>query len=215
MRHFLPLFLTALAAPAQVVSFGIVAGVPLTPALSGHDNFNASIDTGRWTVGPSIDFHLFRGFSFDAGMLFRGYSTKTGFLYESNGTAIVYSTHTSARDFDFPLLLKYRFLSGPRRPFVEGGVVWTYETHDEYGTVVSSCLLPGATGCQPPTNTTTTTTFPPSPLTLFGVVAGVGGEFKYRKIRIAPEFRYTNYLDHYGVGSIQRRELTILLGFSF
>jgi hypothetical protein len=211
MRILFPFFLTALAAQAQVVSFGIVAGVPVTPALSGFDNFNASIDTGRWTVGPSVELHLYRGFSFDTGMLFRGYSTKTAFLFEGDGTAIVYSTHTTARDFDFPLLLKYRFLSGPRRPFVEGGVVWTHESVDRIY-AVSSSILPGATISQPPT---TTTSDSPAPMTLFGVAAGVGAEFKYRKLRIAPEFRFTSYLDHFGIGSVQRRELAILFGVSF
>lgn len=214
MRHSLPLFLTALTAPAQVVSFGIEAGVPLLPALSGYNNDIASIDTGRWMVGPSVDLHLFRCFSFDTGMLFRGYSTKTGFLFESNGSATIYSSHTNARDFDFPLLLKYRFLSGPRRPFVEGGVVWTHETIDQYNTVASSCL-PGATACQPAANGITTTTAPPAPMTLFGVAAGLGSEFKYRKIRMVPEFRFTSYLDHFGIGSVQRRELAILVGVSF
>jgi hypothetical protein len=204
VRIFLPFVLTA---PAQVVSFGIVAGVPLTPALSGYNDGYDSINTGRWTVGPRIEFHLFRGFSFGTGMLFRGYSTDIGYLYEGNGMAVVYSTHTSARDFDFPLLLKYRFLPGPTRPFVEGGVVWTHETVDQYSAVASS-ILPSATA-------TTTTTLPPRPMTLFGVAAGLGWEFNDRKIRIAPEFRFTSYLDHYGVGSVQRRELAILLGVSF
>lgn len=214
MRIFLPFFLTALAAPAQAISFGIVAGVPATPALSGYNNPYASIDTGRWTVGPSVELHLFRGFSFDTGMLFRGYSTKTGFLFESNGSATTYATHTNARDFDFPLLLKYRFLSGPRRPFVEGGVVWTHESIDTYNTVASS-ILPGATASQLPTNFTTTTIASPAPMTLFGVVAGVGEAFQYRKLRIVPEFRFTSYLDHFGIGSVERRELAILLGVSF
>jgi hypothetical protein len=52
-------------------------------------------------------------------------------------------------------------------------------------------------------------------MTLFGVVAGVGNEFRYRKIRLAPEFRFTSYVHHFGVGSAQRRELAILFGVSF
>ena len=40
----------------------------------------------------------------------------------------------------------------------------------------------------------------------------LGWEFNYRKIRIAPEFRFTSYLDRYGIGSVQRRAL---LGVSF
>jgi hypothetical protein len=214
MRFYLPFFLAALTAPAQVVSFSVVAGVPVTASLSGYDNFNASLDTGRWTVGPSIEFHLYRSFSFDTGMLFRNYRTEIGGLTISNGSAITYGDYNKASDFDFPFLLKYRFLSGPRRPFVEGGVVWTHESRDQYDTVVSS-ILPGATAGLTATNFTTTTTFSPSPMTFFGAAAGVGEEFKYRKLRIAPEVRFTSYLDHTGVGSVERRALAILCSFWF
>jgi hypothetical protein len=61
MRHLrlLPCFLLACAAlvcsgQAQLVSFGVKAGIPATPALPGLSYDNPYLDTGRWTVGYAV-----------------------------------------------------------------------------------------------------------------------------------------------------------------
>ena len=72
MRHsVLLLFVGTLAAHAQIASFGIKTGVPLTsaPAYAGLDE-----ETGRWTIGLTAEFHLVSGLSVEADALTRGYS---------------------------------------------------------------------------------------------------------------------------------------------
>jgi len=201
MRHFLPFFLIAMAAPAQVVSFGITGGVPLTPPFSGYSYDDPYLDTGRWTIGPTIDFHIVSGLSFEAGMLLRGYRiVGSNDVPAGSGTAL-FSYRSNARDFDFPLLLKYRFLSGPRRPFVDAGYVVTYESHNDLGTAACLSSDTGAGAVPAPA--------PGLPATvklsrsLQGGAAGIGEEFKFRRFRIAPEVRFT-YLS-YGSGSPQKQ----------
>ena len=204
MRHFLLIFLVAAAAPAQIISVGIEGGVPANPALTEAGNDNPSLNTGKWTAGPSIEFHLFRGLSFDSGFLFRRYSSNTNSIAFStgSGTLLVYY-HSSVANFDFPFLLRYHFGSGSRRPFVEGGFVWTHQTFDTY--LAETCV--SAVPCQPasfgqPNN---------SPANRHGGAAGVGEEFKYHRMRISPEIRFTYYPD-FGQSP---KQLAVLLGISF
>jgi hypothetical protein len=209
MRHFLPLFLVALAAPAQVVSVGVTGGVPVTPALSGYSYDNPYLDTGRWTVGPTIEFHLVSGLSAEIGMLLRGYRiVESGLAFPLNAAPQLYSFRRDAHDFDFPLLLKYRFLSGSRRPFVDAGYVFTHESFDD---LESASILAG-TGISGLSNLPVGG--PPNlSQNLHGGAIGIGEEFKYRKIRIAPELRFS-YL-RAPVGSAPQRVLSVLVGFSF
>jgi hypothetical protein len=210
MKYFLPLFLIAMAAPAQVVSFGITAGVPVTPAVPGNFYSNPYLDTGRWTVGPDVDFHLVSGLSFEVGMLLRGYRiVRSDVISPGVSGTILDSYRTDAKDFDFPLLLKYRFLSGARRPFIDAGYVVTHESLDNSAAPSFISAGPGAVLAVdlPPSG--------PAKLSqvLNGGAIGIGEEFKYRKFRIAPEVRFT-VLNH-NFGTTAQRQLSALVGFTF
>jgi hypothetical protein len=207
MRHFLPFFLIAMAAPAQVVSFGITGGVPLTPARSGYSYDNPYLDTGRWTIGPTIDFHIVSGLSLEVGMLLRGYRIVGSIDLPASSGTVLYSYRNNSRDFDFPQLLKYRFLSGSRRPFVDAGYVWTHESYDDLGT--AACLSDTGSCALPAPGLPGTLKLSRS---LQGGAAGIGEEFKFRRFRIAPEVRFT-YLS-YGSGSPQK-QLSVLASFFF
>jgi hypothetical protein len=144
-------------------------------------------------------------------MLLRGWRMLGSFvLSESNSNAQLNTYRTDATDFDFPLMLRYRFLSGPRRPFVKAGYVVTHESYDDFA---SSAAILSGTG-------SATETLPGQPASgtlhlsqvLQGGAAGIGEEFKYRKIHIAPEVRFT-YLS-YGSGSPQK-EMSVLVSFLF
>src|SRR5882724_2508697 len=106
MKSSFLLFLeVALSAHAQIASFGIKAGVPVTSAVKYAD---LREDTGRWTVGLTAEFHLISGLSAEADALFRGYS-----FVLHNAASSVNSYRLDARARDFPFLLKYRLLAGP------------------------------------------------------------------------------------------------------
>jgi hypothetical protein len=185
MRHsFLLLFVAALSAHAQIASVGIKAGVPVTSAVpyAGLDQ-----EPGRWTVGLTAEFHLVSGLSAEVDALFRGYSFV---LHDSSSSANSY--RLDAKAWDFPFLLKYRFLGGPVRPFVDGGYSLTHESFDE-STLVGQ-MKNSRSGSGP--------------------AGGVGVEVKYRKVRIAPEVRYIHPF-HSGITGSNGNLLTVLVGLTF
>src|SRR4051794_41129139 len=110
MRHsILPLFLFAAAfsASAQIVSFGVKAGAPITLAAFEQGDTGK---TGRWTVGPTVEFHVTSALSVEIDALYRGYHVNGGgaFLLAPPSNTLIYSFHDEVKTWDFPLLLKYR-----------------------------------------------------------------------------------------------------------
>src|SRR5580698_6125952 len=140
MRHLiLPLFFAAaLTASAQTFSFGVKAGAPVTAALPGDDTPYSMVDTGRWTVGPTAEVRLFSHLSFEADALFRGYRYQSsGGGYILSGTSVVaipvpvsMSFRQNTKEWDFPLLLKYRFQVGAMHPFVDAGFEFAHASSD-------------------------------------------------------------------------------------
>jgi hypothetical protein len=199
MRRFLVLFIAAgFTLCAQVVSFGVKAGVPVTDALPyNFDGFH--LDTGRWTVGPTAEFHLPARISIEIDGLYRGYRTISSFPVGIAGSPYLIESHNDVKAWDFPLLLKYRILGGPTRPFVDAGYQLTHESSD----VTTTCVSTGGV-CNlllvHPTQ---------SSLNRTGPAAGGGIEFKAGKIRLAPEVRYV-HLNKPGTNQV-----TILFGVTF
>jgi hypothetical protein len=211
MRQSILLFLAAATTVnAQFVSFGVKGGVPLSEAIPNRlfccfDTLN----TGRWTVGPTVEFRLPFRFSFEVDALFRGYRL------EGNGPAflgpnlspLLISNRQDVKAWDLPFLLKYRILNGSTRPFLNAGMSVTRQSTDYSGTGV--CL--GPLSCYPPDS--------PNPVlnaskfTLSqnrrGIVAGAGVEFKYGRARISPEFRYTR------LQNLGTHQAAILFGLTF
>jgi hypothetical protein len=209
---FVSIFLLAFTAQAQIFSYGVKAGVPVTPALPGFGSSpNPYLDTGRWTIGPSVELHLFRGLSVEFDALFRGYTVVSNFpaLTPSN-SSLLESARLSTKVWDFPLLLKYRLPGRRMRPFLDAGYQWTHQSTDAFTTstgafTLGSCFSGGATLCEVYASSGG---FKYSS-NVRGPVAGVGIEFKYRRFRIAPEVRYT----HLNNGDTNL--VTILAGFTF
>jgi len=134
---FLLFFAAAIPASAQRVSFGVKAGVPVTEATPDDNPPYTMVDTGRWTVGPTAEFRLFRGFSFEFDALYRAFRQEnTVVAVLPPGTTVISISNTAfyapsqqnAKEWDFPLLLKYRFHAGSLRPFVDGGEVFAHQT---------------------------------------------------------------------------------------
>jgi hypothetical protein len=208
---FVFLFLPACTAQAQIFSYGFKAGLPVTPALAGFgSSANPYLDTGRWTIGPSVELHLFRGLSFEFDALFRGYTIVSNFpaLTPSNAV-LLESARSSTKVWDFPLLLKYRLPGQRLRPFVDAGYQWTHQSSDEFISTEAltpvSCFSGGATICGEYGGPATSGKFWSNAR---GPVAGAGVEFKYRRVRIEPEVRYTHL-------NPDNNLVTILAGFTF
>ena len=212
MRQFILLFLAAATAvDAQFVSFGVKGGVPLLEAIPNHrySSFD-TLNTGRWTVGPTVEFRLPFRFSFEVDALFRGYrieGNKPLYLGGPNLSPLLFSNRQDVKVWDFPFLLKYRILSGPVRPFLNAGMSVTHQSADYSGTTI--CL--GPLPCYPPDSTG-------SAFDNFkwansqnrrGIVAGAGVEFKCGRTKIAPEFRYTR------LNNLGTHQAAILFGLTF
>jgi outer membrane protein W len=196
-------------APAQVVTFGVKAGVPLTSAP-----FNSgTTHTDRWTVGATVEGHITKSFSIEVDALYRGYNRfGEGIFYYLPGTGMfpIASSDTSytyryeVKAWDAPILLKYRFAKGPIRPFINGGLQYTHESAD----VTISCFGPAC-------NSLSSVILPKYigqstvQSNRWGVVGGAGVEFRLGKMRIAPEYRYTRLNNPGG------NQSTLLVGFTF
>ncbi len=196
-----------MAAHAQIVSFGFQAGVPATAALPGYSMLNPYLDTGRWTAGPSVEFHLFRSLSFEVDGLFRGYEIAGVYSFSplvgvpAPSSALLTETfRQDTKAWDFPLMLKYRFAHEHWRPFADGGYQLTYESSDL--SEVTSCF-PQPTSCGNLGPGRSHQSF-----NRRGPVAGGGIEFPYRRFKIAPEIRYTHL-----TGRIN--QITVIGGFTF
>lgn len=210
-------FVAALTASAQRFSFGVKAGVPVTSALPDYDSATDVVDTGRWTVGPTVEVRLIDHLSFEFDALYRGYRQQQSFgayfAIQSGANSVplvtvpVYvSARQDAKEWDFPLLLKYRFHAGPVRPFVDAGFEFAHVSSDF--TSVQTCLgtsdACGAAGVVSYSQYGYT-----SGVNRRGPAVGVGVEFKYRRVRIAPEVRYTK------LTRPNANEATVLVGFTF
>ncbi len=219
MRHLiLPLFFAAaLTAPAQIFSFGVKAGAPVTSALPYDTGPHSIVDTGRWTVGPTAEFRLFSHLSFEADALFRGYRAQSsGGSFILSGTSLVSiagspfsaSFRQNTKEWDFPLLLKYRFQAGPVRPFVDAGFELAHASSDFNNSFV--CLASPATCSAADIGSfITSQSRYSSSVNRHGPVAGAGIEFKFGKIKISPEVRYTN------LTRPNANEVTVLAGITF
>ena len=88
---------------AQPFAAGIKAGVPLTDFLNAAENgtFNYSAPTQRYIIGGVAELRLPFGLGVEADALYRSLQYTGGL---SLGTI-----KGSASNWEFPLLLKYRF----------------------------------------------------------------------------------------------------------
>ncbi|HLJ44820.1 MAG TPA: outer membrane beta-barrel protein [Bryobacteraceae bacterium] len=218
MRYtVLLLFAAALAAQENIVSVGFKAGVPATNASSGFTGFITTTgvstsNTGRWTLGPTVEVRIYHGLSIEVDALYRSYKSASAYLYTGqflpdSSTVQFFSTYKSETHvWDVPALLKYRFTTGRWRPFIDAGYQWSFSSSD--GASFLTCLS-GSDACsgmpfQFGSFSSSGTNIARGP------VVGVGLEFKVGKIKIAPEVRYAHPNHAPNVN-----QLTVLAGFTF
>jgi hypothetical protein len=181
-------FVVAVSLAAQPVSAGLKAGVPLTDALSAQSSGPVQYieNTHRYAIGPYVEFHLPARLEIEVDALYRSYDFRR-VLPSSAGQGV--------GSWEFPVLAKYRFLGGPIRPYVEGGVAFSRLTdiaevpelnhHNNYG-----------------------------------VVLGGGVELHLGIVRITPELRYDgwalqNFSSPLGALNSNRNQALLLVGIGF
>jgi hypothetical protein len=153
MKWFFVFLLASLPLAAQPFSFGAKIGVPLTEAFNNDGGkFSFSHSTGRYIIGPTAEIRLpFIGLGVEADALFRRFNIGG-----------------DVNEFEFQILVKYRFPGLLIHPFVDAGPTFNYVSD------------PGLFGVRLHESTA-------------GVAIGGGLEVKALLIRLSPELRYTHW----------------------
>jgi len=212
MRPLFLLLFGAVSAWAQLFSYGVKAGVPLTEFLDAakSQQFAFNSTTNRYIVGPPAELHLPFGLGIEFDILYRRFD------YTGSGTlaGIVTSSSATGNAWEFPLLAKYRF---PKmkivHPYVDAGVAW-----DKL-----SGLTQAITSTVAPNRTATTSTSDPAQLNATatrGFVMGAGLSVKVLVIHLSPEVRFTrwgaqHFIDPSGLLHSNLSQGEFLLGITF
>lgn len=150
-------------------------------------------DTERWLIGPYVEFRFPLGVRLDVEAIYR----RLGLEYTPLGPNVT-AVSSTADNWQFPVLLKWAFLPGPVKPFVEGGLSFRHISGlDELRDAIQI------------ENNSVGGTF------------GGGVEFKLGPVRVSPEFRYTRWgkeAFHDTLGTVVRSNLNqgdFVVGFGF
>jgi opacity protein-like surface antigen len=203
MRSLFLLFLGVGTAFCQgPFSFGVRLGVPVTDAFNTVEssNYTFNTTTDRYIVGPTAELHLPFGFGLEVDALYRHLSyTGTGLV------GSITSSSVNSGDWEFPLLVKYRFPTKLVRPYIDGGVAW-----DKLFGLTDS--VKDSIANQSPTVVNQNTTA--------GFVLGAGIDIHIIKIHVMPELRYTRwgsaqFSDPSGLLHSTQNQAEFLVGITF
>jgi opacity protein-like surface antigen len=195
---------------AQPFSAGIKAGIPLTDFLNaaGNGSFDYTSPTQRYIIGGMAEVRLPLGLGIEFDALYRRLS------YTASGTlvgGVVETTSTGGSNWEFPLVLKYRFHFPVVKPYLEAGVAWdalagVKQTVDVIGT------LPVSSTSGSPSELLRNTTS--------GFVIGGGVDIHAVFLHISPEIRFTRWNSAQfgnsgGLLSSNLNQGEFLVGFTF
>lgn len=208
MRPVLLFLLGSISVFAQPFSAGIKGGVPLTDFLNAAGNgvFNYTAPTQRYIIGGVAEVRLPLGLGVEFDALYRR------LVYSGSGNLVDVFTAsaTTANNWEFPLLLKYRFHFPVVRPYLDAGVAWdTLAGLKQTITGVSRLDL--------------SSTSSPSELkknTTMGFVVGGGVDIHAIFLHISPEIRFTRWnsaqiSDAAGLLHSNLNQAEFLVGFTF
>lgn len=205
------LFLSVAAAlPAELISFGVKGGLPLTEAfeVAGAQDVLYDASTRRYTVGPTVELHL----PFGLGVEFDALYKRMSFESASDVATNVFRAATTADAWDFPLLLKVRLGGVLAKPYVSVGPTFR-------GLFSINRVENFFTGNQPQRRETDR---PPELENRFstGLTVAGGLELHPPVIEVSPEIRYTrwgweNFRSIGGALRSNQDQLEFLIGVTF
>ena len=119
MRLILVTLLSSISLFAELLSVGVKGGVPIGDAFDAvrADQGQNFTQTHRYLIGPTAQLNLPLGFSVEVDALYK----RLGFQYQQNNVDGIVTVQTVANSWEFPVLIKWAFLPGPVRPFVDAG----------------------------------------------------------------------------------------------
>lgn len=191
MRILLTLILSSSFLCAQDVSFGVKGGWVGPEAYSGIGQ-RFSDESKQYTFGPSVEVQLPWGLAAEFDVLYR----RIGFdrMQFDGGGSTLFNDRQRSNNWEFPLLAKY----GPRsfrgaRPYVLAGWSTRLVNNQDLFSLRSVPNFGNGTW-----NIFDSTTYRVPHVTVHGVVAGAGVEFRKARFRFTPEFRYTRWNQFFG-----------------
>lgn len=170
------------------IGLGVKGGVPLNDAfvVQQSNPVRYIADTHRYTFGPYVELRLPAGFGIELDALYK--------TYEYRQVVPAPTLDRTSHAWEFPLLVKKRFLPGPVKPYLEAGAAFDHlsvhnvtELHDR--------------------NT-------------WGLVIGGGVDLKLGVLRFTPEIRYTGWTSRHfdSPGTLlqsNRNQAAVMLGIGF
>lgn len=205
MRLWLLFLCGAAPVLAQPFSAGIKAGVPLSDFVNATQSgtFDYTSQTQRYIFGGTAELRLPLGFAVEFDALYRHLQYSTS----GNIAGILTTGKTTASNWEFPLLLKYRFAFPVVRPYVDGGVAW--DALSGLSQTISQAVAQGNPNPFAVKNNGAT-----------GFVFGAGIDIHAIFLHISPEVRYTRWFtapvtDVAGLLQSNQNQAEFLVGFTF
>lgn len=175
MLRLCMLLICPLAVWAQLVSFGVKGGVPVTNAFdtARTGSFGYLSDTKRYLVGPAFELR----FPLGLGVEFNALYKRLNYSAQAESQTMV----TTANSWEFPLLFKLRATTPALRPYVTAGPSFRRLSG-------LRSFLAGVSGVS------AGTTDPAELENRFSAGFAVGGGLEMGgRFRVAPEIRYTRW----------------------
>ena len=207
--RWLILILAAVAANAQIISFGVKVGLPMTAVsesgtTDGRIGGSFDFSMRRYTVGPTVEVRIPFGFRVEVDGLYKRVGLQSFSGPAPNGEFI--QTGERANAWEIPMLLKRRFHRGRFAPYGSVGAALRTIGDLHYDMLTT----PDFPGYAP---TRQQFTFPSNEPLAVGIVAAGGVSIKALPIRIEPEIRYTHWTSQRFLASTEQVEL--LVGMMF
>src|SRR5579872_2204882 len=116
---------SAVSAFAQPFGIGVKGGVPLTDAFvtNSGNPIEYVADTHRYIFGPYAELRLPGGFGVEVDALYKTYE------YRQVMPSPIRDQNSHA--WEFPVLVKWRFLPGPVKPYLEAGGAFSHLSIDQ------------------------------------------------------------------------------------
>jgi hypothetical protein len=205
----------AVLSPAQDLSVGVMAGIPLTRYFNtgtfavrgGAVDYSST--TRRYTLGPTVQWHLHPRFSLNVDLLYKRFGYTQSENTSVSGITTTSTFTVTGNSWDIPVLANYRWQSRVS-PYIGGGFVVRYMRP---GHARGVRTVETATG----TVTTPIDTEETLSVLLPGAAIAVGAEIGHGRLRLRPEFRYTRWRNTAISGPLRLNpnQVEFLLGLVF
>jgi opacity protein-like surface antigen len=170
------------------IGFGVKGGVPLNDAfvVRQENPVDYIADTHRYTFGPYVEVRLPAGFGVELDALYQ--------TYEYRQVVPAPTIDQNSHAWEFPLVVKKRFLPGPVKPYVEAGGAFSHLSVNDVAAL--------------------------NDRDTWGLVLGGGVDLKVGPVHFTPEVRYTRWTSRHfdSPGTLLQSNLNVaavMLGIGF